>query len=155
MPTIKAAAESYRVAVAHGIVVPGRAVAWADRVIAASDAPDAAVIAVSSAWAQGAGAILSALRQVPGRADPCTIIRLLLALVDETLTRDPAVADDVARALYWIAFDEAIEGCDLSHELFGFGDAIDLAKSGSYGNLDEARAEVIRFVRAHRAAVVD
>jgi enoyl-CoA hydratase/carnithine racemase len=155
MPTTKDAAEAYRLGLVHGLVDPGRVVAWADRVIAACDVPDAAIISVSSAWAQGTGPIASALRQVPGRADPYTVIPLLLALLDEMLTRDPTAADDIARALYWIAVDEAMEGCDLWHELFGLGDAIDLAQSGTYGNLDEARAEVIRFVRTHRAAVPD
>ena len=154
MATLKDTAEAYRVGVAHGVVDSGRAVAWADRVIAASDTPDAAVIAVSSAWAQGIEPIVSALRLVPGRAEPSTVIRLLLALVDETLTRVPDAADDVARALFRIAFDEAIEGCDLRDELCAIDDAIDLAHEGVC-SLDEARAEIVRFVRANRAAAVD
>jgi len=155
MPTTKDTAEAYHVGLVYGLVDPRRAIAWADRTIAASQHADPAVIAVSSAWAQGMGAIASALRQVPGRSDPSPVLRILLALVDDVMSPGPATTDDVARALDRIAFDEAIEGCDLQNELSGMGNAIDLARDGLYGNLDEARADVVRFVRTHRADVVD
>lgn len=150
-PTRKEMAEAYRHAVAYGVVEPARAVAWADQVIATGDCPDAVFIDIASAWRQGVGAVVAALARVPGEPDVTTVIRLVLALVDEEVAVNPARADEVARLLYGFVGDHRLKDAALESGVARLDDVISLARQGIMGTLTEARAEVIEFIRQHRA----
>ena len=153
-PTRTDVAEAYRVAIERGIVDPARAVAWADREIAGTDHPDPALIELSSAWRGGAAAVLAALNAMPGDADPETVARVAMALVEDVLAADPASADAVSAMLRDLAWAFPTGDSDLR----GMKDLecwIDLARAGYGSSLEKARADVIAFVKQHCAPRIE
>jgi hypothetical protein len=151
----KNTADALRLAVAHGIVAPRRAIDWADRLIASASDLDPALLDVASVRFPDAGESVSALGRVPGEADPVTTVRLLLVLIDEMLSRDPKDAHRVARVLYDITIRDASADGDLLMDIMHAVDALDLAHGGLRGTVADAQAEFLRVVRHHRADRID
>jgi hypothetical protein len=154
-PTRKDVADAYRLGVLYGIIDPRRAVAWADRIVATQDAADPAVIEVAGAWRASAGDLASLLGRVPGDADPGTVFRLVLVLVDEALSADPGRIEAMARAVSLLSTCELPMGHPLASPFIGLDDGLHLAQAGLLGTVEDARRDVLRTVRTHRAPALD
>jgi hypothetical protein len=152
----KNTAEALRLAVAYGIVEPRRAIAWADRLIASDSVVEPALIDIASVRPLDVGEAVSALGRMPGQADPVSTLRLLLVLVEERLSRDLEAAHRVALALFDIAMrDDRSRDGELLGDIMDAAEGLDLAHLGLAGTVADARTELLRVVRHHRADGID
>lgn len=141
---LKCAAEIWRRQLSAGMAPLCEAVAWADGLIARLDEPPYWLIAVS--MADGVEEALRALEDVKGQVDRAEVWAMLLGNWRELLERHPERDSDIARALYGLAAEGDVPAPGLEGEMMSFWDAIDLARDGIHGVLEEERARLMSFL---------
>jgi hypothetical protein len=150
LPGQKEEAEVLRVAIMSGFATVADAVAWADRVIVADPRPDGAVLDVSLAGGGSPAAMVTLLRDVPGEFDQVSVMRAVLACMLRALDADPARAEHVAHALYWLRMDGELPDEPFGWEPYLLEDDFDLARDG-YLPREEAVAPLRRYLHEHAA----
>ena len=88
METYRTIAEAYHRTLEFGLADVAEVVAWVDSVIMAEPRPAFALIEASSSGGEP-GALLAALRDVPGVADASARRRLIFGIMRRAFERDP------------------------------------------------------------------
>lgn len=92
--------------------------------------------------------MVTLLREVPGAADECGVMRACLADLLDVLQRDPALVRDVAQWLAWAANEGLLPDSEFGWEATALADAFSLADQ-TIGTVAEAEARVIAFLKQH------
>lgn len=152
MESYRTIAEAYHRALEFGLADGAEVDAWVESVIAAEPRPAFAFIEASSAGGEP-GALLAALRDVPGVADASTRRRVIFGIMSRALDRDPVAIKKIVRALYSMALDGDVPDADGEHWMWSFDDALDLADQGIYGHKDDVRRDLVQFLRRYGEAI--
>jgi len=145
-------AEAYHRALEFGIADVSEVDTWVDSVIVAEPRPAFAFIEASSAGGEP-GALLAALREVPGVADAGARRRLIFGIMSRALDRDPCAIKRIVRALYSMALDGDVPDPDGEQWMWSLDDALDLAEQGIYGHKDDVRRDLVQFLRQYGEAI--
>lgn len=145
-------AEEYHRALEFGLADVSEVDAWVDSVIVTVPRPAFAFIEASSAGGEP-GALLAALRDVPGVADAVHRRRLIFGIMSRALDRDPAAIKSIVRALYSMALAGDVPDPDGECWMWSLDDALDLAEQGIYGHEDDVRRDLVQFLRQYGEAI--
>jgi hypothetical protein len=130
----------YRKGIETALLSREQAQAWADAVIAKSDAPPYACIEVS--LSKDIPEIISALRSVPGDFDATNVGAWLLAeLQQEEIQTTDELASAIRKAML------VCQHCGMCDETYyefdGIDDSLYLARHEQFGSVDECRADFV------------
>jgi hypothetical protein len=142
---LKTAAETLRRRLHFRMCELGEVQAWADQQIAAMEAPHPWLIDLSvAATAADAREILSGVEGEPDQKQVwAALMREWLALLEAAPDRD----SEIGRVLFHLAMDDDVPAPEARADMYSFWDAIDLAKDGSHGVLEEERAKLHQFLK--------
>ena len=143
--SLKTRAEALLEAANLGYVGVGDVIAWVDNIIEAEESPDPALFDATVAGSDR-NKLSAALSQVHGDADPRGVVRLVIGHMRTAWLSDPTLEDRVVKSLFDMAISERFPDDDASDDMYWFYDALDLAKDGTLGGLEEVRAMVRRFL---------
>jgi hypothetical protein len=141
---LKTLAETKRRFLEAGLVTLGQLTAWADDRIAGLAEPPDWLIAVSTARSMPDAA--DALGGVDGVADAVTVWRDVARGLLEVLDREPQRDSEIGRYLFYLGMNKEAPTLGTMGELMSFWDSIDLARDGVYGDLEEERQRLRRFL---------
>jgi len=148
----KAEAETLRCGLLAGCATVAEAVAWADAVLAAADAPDIAIIEVSLAGRRAPAEVAGLLDAVPGQADGIEVRRRLMSRMLRLLDEEPSRGDEIARWLYGLASSGELPDEVFGWEPYGLDDTFDLVRNRVYGAHADAVAQLRAYLERHSAA---
>ena len=117
----------------------------ADDLIGASASP--AEWLLDTAVARSHSDALASLGQCTGSPDPVAGLHLLVAEWRFVLESDPSAAEHIARVLYSISMDIEELPVEAANEMACFSDALELARTGIFGNYDEQVSALLDFLR--------
>jgi hypothetical protein len=140
---LKSEAARLKLGIAWGWVPVSSAVAWADAIITARDAPPAAVLDISLGGQLSAGQMAALLEAVPGAHDEAAALRGTLQDLRRWIGDDFSRSEQAAHWLYAAAASGDLNAVALGIDVYGLEDAFSLARSGQWGTLAEAHARVI------------
>lgn len=149
MTTSRTLAETWLRLLAADAITFDQLVAWADDRIAELATPPYWLIAVSTARSVSDAA--EALRDVAGVADASAVWRAVAQGLLDALVRDPECDSRVGEYLYHLGVNGEAPSLGTPAELMSFWDAIDLARTGIYGDLESERQRLRDFL-AQRSA---
>jgi hypothetical protein len=140
-------AETYRVALAGGLIGPGEVVAWARAAISEGGATDPAVHALAQAGHLTIGNLLHLLGQVEGPCDTQKVLRTLFGAMHRQLQADPAKASEFTRILERLAATGFSPDPAAEVRMWSFNEMLLAAQNGTFGTIDAVRAELESFLR--------
>jgi hypothetical protein len=146
--TCRTIAEAFHRTLEYGLLDRAEVIAWVDRVIAAEPRPAFAFIAASSCGGDLA-ALLAALREVPGAADPSARRRLIFGLMRRAFERDRAAMSPIVCALLAMAWDGDVPDRDGARCMRSFADELADAEQGFHGRVDDVRRGLVEFLCRH------
>jgi hypothetical protein len=139
-------AKAYQEALQLGAVTLSEFYNWADQVILAEDEPAIGFIELS--LAQSNSATLKHLNQLAHGYKEDIAYKMLFGLLHKGLLDGRCDYDAVAKRLYfWHAYESDINAYS---ELIYFWDALDLARCGTWGDMNEIKKEMTDFLAAHK-----
>jgi hypothetical protein len=144
MSTVKTEAEFWRVQLRDGFANEREIKDWADGLIAATARPEPWLIDASMATSKVD--LDEVLRSVPGVVDNRAILKGMMKAMLQRLDRDPNRDFEVAQRLYDMYLDDNGPSPEALAEMSRFSDAIDLARHGVFGDRDEERGCLRRFL---------
>ena len=119
---------------------------WADQVILAEDEP--AIDFIDFSLAQSDSAAFKCLNQLAHGYEEKTAYKMLFGLLHKWLVDGRCDYDVVAKRLYfWHAHESDVHAY---RELIYFWDALDLARCGTWGNMNEVQKEMTNFLGLHK-----
>jgi hypothetical protein len=148
MATVKEVAEVYRLGVLTGFFDVADVVVWADFMIESEDHPDYGIIEASLSGSKRPEDISVHLKAVKGNIDFTVPPKILMGLMSKQLDRSPDQALKFAQILYSLAAGSELpqEEAEVADR---FDDAIYLAKSGTYGSVEEVGRELAEFLKRY------
>lgn len=149
MDDIKTTAEYYRRGLLVGIHSVADAMMWINEVLITEPEPDVALIEASLSGREGATVVAEWLWQVPGEFDRIWLEISLLGAMYRWLLQDRTRTGNVAEWLYNLALenlDRDNHPHEVTPEMWHFYDDFLLAKDGVYGNEEDVRDELIKFL---------
>jgi hypothetical protein len=148
VPNLKNEAERLRIGIRGGWIPVSDAIAWADRVISDTPDPAPALLDLALAANRPRHEVVDVLTRVPGASDANDVMRECLADLLAAVERQPNLARDAARWLYFTACDGGLPAGEFGHEPIALDDEFALAEQG-YGSERTARERLLRFLREH------
>ena len=145
MYSTKTIAEAYARALCDGFATVGEAIAWIDSTIEAEDQPHWSLIDASLAGRDRA-ALITALHDVPGEADPQSVACLFIGHMSRAVRNDPSRSQDGARRLFRMAMDDDLPAPSAAGAMWSFDDDLDLATSGVHGDPEQIRSQLRDFL---------
>jgi len=144
MDALKTSAEAWRRRLVEKLSSLDDVQTWADQQIAALDRPPTWLIDVS--MARDRPSAITALGNAEGEADKRVVWCALMAGWRDLLEREPSRDSQIAEKLYFLGQKE--DPCVPADrgELMYFCDAIDLAREGTWGSLDDEREKLREFL---------
>lgn len=142
---LKTAAETLRRRLQLRLCALREAQAWADDHILAMATPHEWLIdlSVAKTTAEARDALLLA----DGVPDATQVWAALMREWLVILERDPERDSEIAKVLYDLAMNDEAPAREAFGPMYSFWDAIDLAKEGSHGVLEEEREQLLQFLR--------
>jgi hypothetical protein len=140
-------AETYRVALAGGLIGPGEVVAWARETISATGTTDPALHALSVAAHLSVGNLLHLLNQVEGPCDTQKVLRTLFGAMHRQLRADHAKTPEFTRILERLAATGFCPDAAAEVRMWAFNDLLLAAQQGTFGTPDGVREELESFLR--------
>ena len=134
-------ADFFRLGLLGGVVPLREAIAWADSLISASDAPEEAALDLFISESQGRLAAINALGAFTGASDDTLPTHLLLARCNELVRLGQSDEFTVLSALRGLPLYD-----DVYNRVDTLDDAKYLAEHEHYGTLDDVRADVREFL---------
>jgi hypothetical protein len=141
---LKTAAEIARRRLVHRLWQLGDAQAWADQLIMRMDKPHDWLIDVSTATTTADAR--DALVRAEGTPDTNQVWAALMGDWLRLLDAQPERDSEIAKVLFELAMDGDVPEQGTSAAMYSFWDAIDLAKDGTFGTLEEERAKLRDFL---------
>ena len=148
MVSLREESEYLRLALAMGLVDKDMVIAWADRVVMASQDPQIEVIEVSLARSRPTDEIMGILASIPGEGDLTITAHHVLRLLRERLKAGDVSLESAVDMLWayhvWadVPEGERLNAGNFPEYLYG-------AKEGYWGTLDGVREEVMQFIAEH------
>ena len=142
---LKTAAETARQRLEHRLWSLGDAQSWADGIIVGMDEPHAWLIDVSTA-ATTADA-RDALLRAEGDPDTSRVWAALMGDWLRLLDAEPERDSEIGKVLFDLAMAGEVPAREAAGAMYSFWDAIDLAKEGLFGLVDEERAKLRDFLQ--------
>ncbi len=146
MQEIKDSAEALRFLLVVGLAEVSEAIAWADAQIALSDIPSPELIDVSLSGSKPVAELVRSLSAIPGTPHPEKVASEVLHRLSAFVERNPSNARRAARILYDMYCEGLVPSPDVKEQMLRLDDAFSLAESGTWGTLEEARAELNEFL---------
>jgi hypothetical protein len=128
------------------MLLPERARAWADAMIADSDEPPYAFIEIS--LSNGVPELISALRGLPGDRDSCSVGTWLLAELQQVDVDSVAGLEAAIRKAMLVCKHCAMADA-VYYEFDAIDDALHLARHGHYGTVHGCRADLLASLQRH------
>ncbi|MBK6922871.1 MAG: hypothetical protein IPH07_36120 [Deltaproteobacteria bacterium] len=144
MNQIKTQAETWRRRLRADLATPAEVKTWADGVIASIENPEVWLIDVSMAASKPE--LNEALLRAPGEADAREVFCGIIASLTDLLACRPDLDSEIARALFQMYMDGDVPANEKLGEMASFWDDIDLARDGTYGDVDEQRERMRAFL---------
>jgi hypothetical protein len=141
---LKTAAETARQRLTHRLWLLRDAQSWADEVILSMDKPHQWLIEVSTATTTAEAR--DALLKADGKPDANRVWSALMGDWLRILVADPERDSEIAKALFDLAMAGEVPAREASGPMYSFWDAIDLAKEGTFGTVEEERAKLRDFL---------
>lgn len=151
--SIKAHAETFRLALILGLVEPFDVIQWADREVmteAASEVP--ALLDISLAAHRPVAELTSLLSAVPGDANRSVVGRYLAAQLLDGLKSGRLDIVTVARAMFRLLHEGYAPDSEFENMAYVADDGVDLALQQTYGTLEEVHLDVLRFLERYANA---
>jgi hypothetical protein len=123
--------------------------AWTDSEIRSEGSPSAEVIAL--AVESGPAAAISLLHQLGSGADGRSVGRRVYAHLSRALCSGVISVEVAGRGAARLALENAAPSSQAAAEAARFDDAVYLAKSGTYGNLNEVASEIEEHLKRYAA----
>jgi hypothetical protein len=142
---LKTAAETARRRLAHRLWRLDDAQSWADGIIVGMEKPHEWLIDVSTA--KTAAEARDALLRAEGEPDTGRVWAALMGDWLRILEAEPERDSEIGKVLFDLAMDGEVPSREAAGAMYSFWDAIDLAKKGSFGVLEEERAKLRDFLR--------
>lgn len=141
---LKTAAETARQRLTHRLWLLGDAQSWADQIILGMEKPHDWLIDVSTATtiAEARDALLKA----DGQPDVNRVWSALMSDWLRILLAAPERDSEIAKILFDLAMEGEVPAREASGAMYSFWDAIDLAKDGTFGTLEEERDKLRDFL---------
>lgn len=133
-------AEYFKLGIQAGLIQPHAAIKWADSEIAATELPADGVIEV--AWSKSTASVLDALLIVPGERDRKLAGRWLLGLIIQPAIDSEESLQIAAKRALQVARDSEL-GSEIYYQFDAIDDSISLARSKTYGTLEQCRVELV------------
>jgi hypothetical protein len=108
---------------------------------------------VALAGGRSAVDVAGLLRSVPGTRDRGAYLRGVFSRMRGLLAASPTALRLVVHALYLMALDGEVPSKDAENAMRAFDDDVELARGGAFGDLEEIRKQVLRFLN-HAGAQV-
>lgn len=121
------------------------AVQWACTIVADAIAPSEEVVELAGAIRPHPVDVIAMLRRIPGSSDPVRVFRQVLARARDFLRATPNAWPQVTRALEQMAIEGVVPE-PVAGPCYCFDDERLLAEHGTYGNLEDVHAELLRFL---------
>ncbi len=116
MLTMKEQAEVCRIGLIAGLLSQRYVTAWADSIIESADTPDSAIIDLSLMGSADIAALVSALFDIGGEADPDKVANAVLGLCADRRALGSLTADETVSALEALAPDMSCRRCNIRAE---------------------------------------
>jgi hypothetical protein len=141
---LKTAAETARQRLAHRLWRLGDAQSWADGIIVSMEKPHEWLIDVSTSTTTAEAR--EALLRAEGEPDKRRVWAALMSDWLRILDAEPERDSEIGKTLYDLAMADEVPAREASATMYSFWDAIDLAKQGTYGAIEEERAKLRDFL---------
>ena len=141
---LKTAAEIARRRLHHRLWQLRDAQAWAEGVIVRMERPHEWLIDVSTA--QTPADARDALLHADGPSDERAVWAALMGDWLRILDAHPERDSEIAKELFYLAQHDDVPAREARGQMWSFWDAIDLAKDGSWGVLEEERRKLREFL---------
>jgi len=144
-PELREHAEVLALAIERGFIPSDGAVAWACELVVREEKPSAELVDLAGAIRPHPLDVVGLLRRLPGEADPLRVFRKVLGIARELLRTQPDALPRITRGLELMAI-EGRAPAPLAGPCYAFDDERLLAEQGSYGTVEEVRAELLAFL---------
>jgi hypothetical protein len=148
-PSIATIAEYFRFGLETGLLKPEDAKAWAMLLVEEMSEPPYEIIEVS--WSKGIASTLEALAEVKGERDTKLAGRWMLGLLRQSIPESDDQLHWVARRGMQIAKIAEL-GDETYYEFDTIDDELFLAKSNTYGTIEECRQNLRRALEEYPLA---
>jgi hypothetical protein len=125
-------------------------VAWADRVIAEEERPDARILDLSTTSPERTDVFVAELGRLKDGGDIWRAVADGLDAVHDFVVAHPEEAERIAQALYSVASWYPKGMPDEFSFIFHFDDAFYLAKEGIYGGTDAVYADFVAHLKRYK-----
>ena len=150
MDGMKNDAEALRLGLLAGMVDRSEIVAWADERVATDRAAEApALLDLSLGAEKSVADLVSLLGALPGASDTGNVGRRLARQIYRALRDRRVGIEHAARAMYRVMREGYAPDREFETMAYVADDGVDLARSGTYGTLDELSGEVLAFLRRY------
>jgi hypothetical protein len=143
---IEAAARAY--ALKYGAIALPELVAWADNLIIDLSEPPTELFDLS--LSKNFGTALSALNLIGVISNRTEIAKNIFGLFFAYLTLPNADYNRVSRGIYDMYFQELVPAEECTGEMLSYWDSLDLAEQGHYGNPEEVKDAMLRFLKKYK-----
>jgi hypothetical protein len=141
---LKTTAETARYRLAHRLWRLDEAQSWADGIIAGMEKPYEWLIDVSTATTTADA--LDALLRAEGEPDTERVWTTLMGDLLRLLDAEPERDSEIGKVLFNLAMAGDVPSREAYGAMYSFWDAIDLAKQGTFGVVEEERAKLRDFL---------
>ena len=146
MMNTKTYAEILCTCLEFGLIPLSDVISWADKQIEQSSEPDITLIELSMAGTLDIPVVAKLLRDVPGELFLDQVYQGVFSCMRATLIDQPEAESGIVHALYKMAMAGDIPDKAASSQMFWFYDALDLAKCGYTGDIEEVRSKLHTFL---------
>jgi ribosomal protein S18 acetylase RimI-like enzyme len=150
---IKTEAEALRLALITGLVAAPEVIRWVDDLIGRIDELPAEILDVSLARDGNLNEVAAALSCIPGVAHSEDVAIRVFTRMLSTLAASASNLSKVTRALEHMAIENVAPSPHAQSIMYGFYDALDLARRGTYGTVENVLERVLAFLREHGRSV--
>jgi hypothetical protein len=141
--------EVYRIAIINGILNKKEVIQWADSIISKDSEPDIFIIELSLCGSKIQHDITSLINEFIGEERTNPASRVILGLLFKKYTNGQIDLEKVNSTLNWLVWQT-----DLTEEesslMYGAEDYYYLAKEGSYGTVEQIKAELLAFLGIYK-----
>jgi hypothetical protein len=140
-------AEIKRLELLAGLITDSDVIAWADRIIDRTDAPDSEIIDLSLSGHNNSYEIISILNNLAAGSDRFAAMRMVLGEMYEVLNKDISHFKDFAIALWHFVVENTYNLPEEFYFFYVVDDELDLAEAGIYGSVDELCKQFIQDLK--------
>ncbi len=148
MTSLRTTGEGLARALTAGVVEPDRVVGWADNQIAQLEDPPYSLIKASLAL-KDINALVTALRDLPGKCDLAEAQRQLFGHMHRALRSEPGLVGPIVRSLFSLVIEQELVGTDAEGQIYALDHDWDHALEGTFCDVGSVRADLEVFLATY------